>query len=635
MIVFFDTETTGLPLNWNAPITDSDNWPRLVEIAWLIYDYNGQKKSEKSYIIKPEDFDIPENATKVHGISTAKAHGLGIELIKVLKEFIADILYADYIVAHNMNFDEKVVGAEFNRKSLRNILDGKKKICTMLETVDYCAIPAYSGYKWPKLSELYQKLFGTNFDEAHNADVDILATAKCFWELLTMGVIKLNAVNYSISENFIGDYQIIGTFNGGKYGVIDKDGFLVILPTYDFINAISEGLALVVENGKTGYIDFYGKKIIQCCYESGEIFTDGYAIVSTKVIHFIESSDGDMDYDIKEIGLIDKNGNVVVPCIYDSYNILKNKIICFHSGESVVYFDKANRQISAQNVQPKQTSKYEEFHIKEQALIPYRIGTLYGYCNEDKIMVIPAIYVDALPFNDGIARIAIQDKNSYQWKYGVIDIKGNEVVRCSYNDILEFSEGLAAVSKDGKWGYIDIYGKITTPLVYEKCTHFSEGLAAVSNGDKWGFIDIYGNTSLPFVYDGIYRLIELNYEQEYYSVDIIFSEGLAAVSMYNKIGYIDKFGNNIIPFIYDVANPFSENVATVAQNTSRHNYLSWTFISKNGEQISSKKYLCHRNRHIFKFENGILSLDKGYINLMSIEFWEEVSPNNDALSLPF
>lgn len=187
--VFFDTETTGLPRNWKAPTTDLANWPRLVQIAWESYDSNGGKMSEESFIIKPEGFIIPNDSAKVHGISTDRAEKEGMPLADVLKKFRDLVNDAEILVAHNMSFDEKIIGAEFLRKNMPNILDSKKKICTMEKSTNLCALPGSYGFKWPKLAELHQKLFGTDFEEAHNAAVDIRATARCFWEMKRRGII--------------------------------------------------------------------------------------------------------------------------------------------------------------------------------------------------------------------------------------------------------------------------------------------------------------------------------------------------------------------------------------------------------------------------------------------------------------
>ncbi len=183
MYLFFDTETTGLPRNWKAPVTDLNNWPRLVQLAFLYYDNNGNKISGGDFIIKPDGFTIPSDASKIHGISTEKALREGHSITSVLQHFQSLIGQSSFLVAHNMSFDEKIVGAEFLRNGMQNSIHSKNKICTMERTTNFCAIDGPYGYKWPKLSELHYKLFRTGFEEAHNAAVDITATAKCFWEL--------------------------------------------------------------------------------------------------------------------------------------------------------------------------------------------------------------------------------------------------------------------------------------------------------------------------------------------------------------------------------------------------------------------------------------------------------------------
>jgi len=184
MYLFFDTETTGLPRNWNAPVSDLSNWPRLVQIAWLLYDADGKKISGQDYIIKPQGFTIPQDAARIHGITTERANNNGVSLKAALEDFSGVLERASYLVAHNIRFDEKIVGAEFLRVGLSHKLPQTRKICTMTATTDYCKLPGnYGDYKWPKLAELHSKLFNEKFEEAHNAVVDIEACAKCFWEL--------------------------------------------------------------------------------------------------------------------------------------------------------------------------------------------------------------------------------------------------------------------------------------------------------------------------------------------------------------------------------------------------------------------------------------------------------------------
>ncbi|MDQ7773506.1 MAG: 3'-5' exonuclease [Elusimicrobiales bacterium] len=191
VFLFFDTETTGLPRSWNAPVTDLDNWPRLVQLAYIAYDADGNQLASVDAIVKPVGFTIPEETSRIHGITTERALKEGRDLVGVLKEFRALLDRTRYLIAHNISFDEKIVGAEFLRNGMPDIPPSVIKICTMHSTTEYCEIPGARGYKWPKLMELHHKLFAEDFDRAHNAAADVAATVKCFWELRKRGIIKV------------------------------------------------------------------------------------------------------------------------------------------------------------------------------------------------------------------------------------------------------------------------------------------------------------------------------------------------------------------------------------------------------------------------------------------------------------
>ncbi|PLX27201.1 3'-5' exonuclease [Candidatus Parcubacteria bacterium] len=183
MYLFFDTETTGLPKLYNAPITDTDNWPRLVQIAWSLHDKKGKELAKHESIIKPDGFKIPKQASDVHGITTERASKEGIELESALDQFIWALKESEHLVAHNIRFDEKIIGAELVRKGFNHALMNKNKICTMLASTKYCEIPGRYGFKWPTLTELHEKLFEEDFPDAHNALVDVEAMVRCFFEL--------------------------------------------------------------------------------------------------------------------------------------------------------------------------------------------------------------------------------------------------------------------------------------------------------------------------------------------------------------------------------------------------------------------------------------------------------------------
>ena len=187
--IFFDTETTGVPRNYKAPTTDTDNWPRLVQLGWILMDDGGNKLAQHDYIIRPDGFEIPADAARVHGITTEKALEEGHDLTEVIDEFMADFDKATFIVGHNISFDQNIVGAELVRLHRPDVMTSKRTYCTMQAGTNFCKIPGKYGYKWPKLMELYVKLFGHDFEGAHNAMSDIDATQECFWEMRKRGLI--------------------------------------------------------------------------------------------------------------------------------------------------------------------------------------------------------------------------------------------------------------------------------------------------------------------------------------------------------------------------------------------------------------------------------------------------------------
>lgn len=191
--LFFDTETTGVPQNYDAPISDLQNWPRLVQLSWILCDQQGNDIETGNDIVKPNGFIIPEAASKVHQITTIYAIETGADLSTVLNKFISVSKQAKYLVGHNVSFDINVVGAELLRIKSDYSIANKDSIDTMLKSINYCAIPSGLSYgdkyKWPKLQELHKKLFGYEFEDAHDAMADIRATKKCFFEMKRIGLI--------------------------------------------------------------------------------------------------------------------------------------------------------------------------------------------------------------------------------------------------------------------------------------------------------------------------------------------------------------------------------------------------------------------------------------------------------------
>ncbi|MFT4250751.1 MAG: exonuclease domain-containing protein [Candidatus Woesearchaeota archaeon] len=184
MYLFFDVETSGLPLNYKAPVTDTSNWPRVVQLAYQLYDEQGVLLQETNRIVKPEGFIIPKEATAIHGITHEEALEKGLLLLDVIEEFLSYAQDAKLFIAHNADFDSKVLDAELLRNQYEPLLTTSCDcLCTMKSTTAVCKLPSPYGYKWPRLEELHEFLFKKSFQGAHNALVDVQITAKCFFEL--------------------------------------------------------------------------------------------------------------------------------------------------------------------------------------------------------------------------------------------------------------------------------------------------------------------------------------------------------------------------------------------------------------------------------------------------------------------
>jgi DNA polymerase-3 subunit alpha len=199
MFLIFDTETTGLPRNYKAPLTDFDNWPRVVQIAWQLHDDKGELVEVKNFIIKPNGFTIPFNSEKIHGISTERATKFGVDLDFVLDELESVLKQTKFNVGHNIEFDLNIMGSEFLRAGRENPLAKMESLDTMKQTVNFCAIPGGrgGGFKYPNLSELYLKIFGEKFKEAHNASADVEATSRAFLELVRKSVIPPKKLHFT------------------------------------------------------------------------------------------------------------------------------------------------------------------------------------------------------------------------------------------------------------------------------------------------------------------------------------------------------------------------------------------------------------------------------------------------------
>lgn len=196
-ILFFDTETTGTPKDYKASYEDVDNWPRITQIAWLLCDETGAVLSQYQSLVFPDGWEVPTEEFFINNnMSTERCAEEGFPIDGILEQFMAAKMEADFLAAHNLNFDHRVLWAEFIRAGMEP-RRGMNKICTMMKSTSVCKLPSPTGrgFKWPKLEELYRFLFNKEMEGAHDAMADITATKDCFFELVNRGVISLEIPN--------------------------------------------------------------------------------------------------------------------------------------------------------------------------------------------------------------------------------------------------------------------------------------------------------------------------------------------------------------------------------------------------------------------------------------------------------
>jgi DNA polymerase III epsilon subunit-like protein len=190
MYLSFDTETADLPRSYTAPETDTRNWPRLIQLAWVSCDSAGKAGVPQVHLIQPDGFSIAGGAFDRHGISTQFATDNGVALRPVLDSFIDAVDTSDTVIAHNVEFDANIVGAECVRAGRSNPIRRKRLRCTMKESTNHCRLPGHRGFKWPTLAELHSVLFQTGFENAHDAASDCLACMRCFFRLRELKAIS-------------------------------------------------------------------------------------------------------------------------------------------------------------------------------------------------------------------------------------------------------------------------------------------------------------------------------------------------------------------------------------------------------------------------------------------------------------
>lgn len=178
-VLIFDTETTGLPNDYKKQaISEPNNWPHIVSISWAVLDTDTNKViSQKSFTIKPENWTISPEVSKIHGITHNFAMKTGVLLLEAMSSFASEKY--DLLVAHNIDFDYNVIMNAYYwdlKNEVAHMFAMCSRRCTMKLSTELCKLPGKYGYRWPKLSELYEFTFQRKpvSDSLHSSIYDTL-----------------------------------------------------------------------------------------------------------------------------------------------------------------------------------------------------------------------------------------------------------------------------------------------------------------------------------------------------------------------------------------------------------------------------------------------------------------------------
>lgn len=282
-----------------------------------------------------------------------------------------------------------------------------------------------------------------------------------------------------------------------KYGFIDKNRKIVVIPQYTYAHDFSDGMARIqMNNTKYLYIDKSGNIVFQPQFDAVYNFSNGLARIEQN----------------GKYGYIDKSGNIVVqPQFYGAYDFVDD-MARIMDNKKYGYIDKKGIIV----IQPQFGVAFDF----SEGLARIEQNGKYGFIDKNGKIVIKPQYTFAFDFSDGMARIQVNGK------YGFIDKNGKIIINPQFSNINDFSDGMARVQVNGKYGFIDKSGKIVIKPRFSYAHDFVDGMARILDNNKYGYIDKNGNVVI----------------QPQFNEAFNFSDGFALVKLNGIQGYIDKNG---------------------------------------------------------------------------------------------
>jgi hypothetical protein len=369
-------------------------------------------------------------------------------------------------------------------------------------------------------------------------------------------------------------------------GLYDLNGKQVLHHVFERIDIFFCGRAIVKKNGKYGVIDEKGKELFYTDYGNIDRYANNYALVYT------DHKNGEV-----KVGIIDKEGKVVVPVIYQwlehTFNFREgmaamarnrkygfvdttgkvivdfkyDKVEPFKDGIAKVwvgwqftgYIDHKGKEIIPPDFLAMDQANLRRYYDKFIIGIKDSIQHVFNYSGKE---IAALKYKTIRSFGKNEKSFIVSANN----KMGILDSNFRVKISVKYQSLMTIFPGKIAAREQGKFNFIDQEGKIVSdfkfdaigPFQYEGMNPYENGLAQVEINGKKGLINSRGKVVIPVIYA---KIEEFHY-------------GFAVVKRDGKFGFVNFKGKEVIPAIYAKANAYDGNSAEVNINGKTFNINS-------------------------------------------------------------
>jgi hypothetical protein len=398
----------------------------------------------------------------------------------------------------------------------------------------------------------------------------------------------------------------VQTFKNGFWGMVSNKGKVILENKFNEILPASEGFIAAngIEiygyhpDGVWGFFDLKGKSVVSLRYDQlVQSFSHGVAIVGYYMMQKIKPAELEI-----RVGLIDQSGRALTGFLYKQIIKITDQLFALQNNANQWGFCDAKGKIV-------HACTYDEYVVLNNNEIKVEKFGKWGVVEANgKVLYEPvyktivkngtawqvekfnayAIYRDSIGFakhefdyfKSAAPNMFIFGLNGY---YGLIDTKGNVILKNAYTQIEPFQYGFSVVKINGKYGMINKAGKYILQPEYDYIEHDTLGFlrvkgkeihdyghvkVVVSEVPKWGIIDSLGHTILEIKHTNILKQ----------------KEGIFQVKRGNLWGYFNMMDDQIIPFQFTTTGPFRHGLAIVNKDGEE------VLINKNGEVVNKTSY---------------------------------------------